>query len=63
MKTCFLKYFDFFKKNSFIKKSVELWRAKTLFNSKFKNDTKLKKNNTKFKNNTKMEKNNTKLKK
>ena len=48
MKTSSLKYFDFFKKNSFIKKSVELWRAKTLFNSKFKNDTKLKKNNTKL---------------
>ena len=48
MKTCFLKYFDFFKKNSFIKKSVELWRAKMLFNNKFKNDTKLKKRTLKL---------------
>ena len=40
-----------------------LWRAKALFNTKFKNNTKLKKNNTKLRDNTKLKKNNTKLEK
>ena len=42
---------------------IELWRAKALFNTKFKNNAQLKKNDTKLRNNTKLKKNNTKLKK
>ena len=40
---------------------LTLWRAKALFNTKFKNNTKLKKNNTKLRDNTKLKKNNTKV--
>ena len=39
------------------------WRAKTLSNTKFKNNTKLKKKITKLRDNTKLKKNNTKLRK
>ena len=45
-------------------KPYHIWCTKALFNTKFKNNTKLEKNNTKLKkNNTKLEKNNTELKK
>ena len=39
-----------------------LWSTKVLF-KRFKNNTKLKKNNARLRNNTKLKKNNTKLKK
>ena len=42
---------------------AKVWPAKGLFNTKFKNNTKLKKNNTKLRDNTKLKKSNTKLKK
>ena len=35
---------------------IFIWRAKVLFNTKFKNDTKLKKNNTKLRDQTKLKK-------
>ena len=40
-----------------------LWRAKVVFNTKFKNNTKFKKSNTKLRDNTKLKKNNAKLEK
>ena len=39
-----------------------LWRFKALFNTKFKNNTKLKKNNTKLRDNTNLKKDNSPLK-
>ena len=44
-------------------KEVLVWCAKALFNTKFQNNTKLKKIMLSLENNTKLKKNNTKLKK
>ena len=43
-------------------KPVVSWRAKALFNTMLKNNTKLKNSNVKLRNNTKLKKSDTKLK-